>query len=725
MEHTEKLQLLKSYHFPKQIENLLMPQLNDNVNGLCAAFLGDRGTNKRQVIQNIVEFLYKIGKLESQKINNLTLAEADLEFFDKHMYSLIKLEDGIFHDKNYYKDSTFENKHPKAVVNKYEQEFDKNKKEFTYKIKDGKPIKTKYLLNIEKESRLSYDSGIEILISQYRNKYIIINCDEEEFKKFLNEDSRLSFIFSDIILFRNITNLEINQIIKENLINKDIDSQILKEWVEQNRYNIPFENREFALYVANYMNFHNNEFPKAVMRSDSSQKALENIIGLESIKSQIEDLKLYLQFKHKIEKENIQLPNQSLHMLFLGNAGSGKTTVARIVAQILYEIGICKENKVIEVSKKDLIGEYLGQTAPKTQAVIDRSMNGVLFIDEAYSLFQDKQDLYGSECIATLIKAMEDNKDKLIVIFAGYKDEMNDFINSNPGIASRIGYTFEFKDYTCDELMQIYEKKLSKFDLTNKHKEKVQELINYYHALKNAGNGRLVDKIIQNVLIKHSKENQNLTKLTEKSVPTISEMSDVIYSNGNRFVFPESLNENDYKKTAYHEIGHAFIAYTLKHDSGIDKITIVPEASGALGYVRYKDEQKKVHQTKQDYLDNICRLLAGRAAEEVFLGKDNISGGCSSDIEKATNHCLILANIGLTDTFGLIKATSFFNRNDLLIEMKDEIKNILSSQYDRAIKIIVENKVIIEKVVKDLLSKKTLNGNELNELLDNLINSKL
>lgn len=721
MEYSEKLQLLKSYHFPKQIEKLLMPQLNENVYGLCAAFLGERGTNKRQTIQDITEFLFKIGKLESKNINNLTLAEADLEFFDHYMYSLIKLEDGVLHDKNYYKDAYFDAKHRKAIIHKYEQEFDKSKKDFTYKLKDGKPIKFREFLNIDKESRLSYDSGIEILVSQYRNKYIIINCNEDEFKKFLNEDSRLSFIFSDIVTFRNLTNLEINAIIKENLIDKNIDESKLKNWVSENRYNIPFENREFALYVSNYMNFHNNELPKAVMRTDSSQKALETIIGLDSIKEQIEDLKSYLHFKHKAEKEDIKLPNQSLHMLFLGNAGSGKTTVARIVAQILYEIGICKENKLIEVSKKDLIAEYLGQTAPKTQAVIDKAMNGVLFIDEAYSLYQNQNDSYGSECIATLIKAMEDNKDKLVVIFAGYSDEMYTFVDSNPGIASRIGYTFEFKDYSCDELMQIYEKKLSKFNLSDGHKERVKELINYYHSLKNAGNGRLIDKIIQNVLIKHSKNNKHLTNLTEESVPSIPEMGDIIYTNGNKFVFPEFLEENDYKKTAFHEIGHAFIAYTLKHDSGIDKITIVPEASGALGYVRYKDEPAKFHQTKQDYLDNICRVLAGRAAEEVFLGKNNISGGCSSDIDKATTYCLSLARIGLSDTFGLMKPTSFLNKDEIVIEMKDEIKNILSSEYGRAIDILTKNKTIIEKIVKTLLSKKTLTGNELNELINGLI----
>lgn len=223
------------------------------------------------------------------------------------------------------------------------------------------------------------------------------------------------------------------------------------------------------------------------------------------VKKQIDDLKAYLQFKYHAEKRGITLPSQSLHMMFLGNAGSGKTVVARIIAQVLYEIGICKENKLIEVSRKDLIGQYTGQTAPKTQSVINQAMNGVLFVDEAYSLVNGVNDSYGLECVATLIKAMEDYRNQLVVIFAGYVDEMTSFVNTNSGIQSRIGYTFYFPDYTVDELMQIYKEKISEFTVTEGHLEKISALLEFYHGTKNAGNGRLVDKILQNVLIKHAK----------------------------------------------------------------------------------------------------------------------------------------------------------------------------------------------------------------------------
>ena len=133
-------------------------------------------------------------------------------------------------------------------------------------------------------------------------------------------------------------------------------------------------------------------------------------------------------------------------MVFLGNPGTGKTTVARIIASILYNLKYIKTNNLIEVSAKDLVAEYVGQTAPKTNAVVEKALDGVLFIDEAYTLAVKNDNSYNAEAIATLIQAMENYRDRLVVIFAGYTKEMQAFLNSNSGIKSRIGYTLEFDD---------------------------------------------------------------------------------------------------------------------------------------------------------------------------------------------------------------------------------------------------------------------------------------
>ena len=193
-------------------------------------------------------------------------------------------------------------------------------------------------------------------------------------------------------------------------------------------------------------------------------------------------------------------------MVFLGNPGTGKTTIARLISDILYNLKYIKENKLVEVSVKDLVAEYVGQTAPKTNAVIEKAMNGVLFIDEAYALASTNDSSYNDEAIATLIQAMENYRDKLVVIFAGYTKEMQAFLNSNSGITSRIGYTLEFDDYTTDELIQIFMGMATKAGFIVKEDaiKYLEEIINKYRNMKNFGNARFVRNIYEKTVIKHA-----------------------------------------------------------------------------------------------------------------------------------------------------------------------------------------------------------------------------
>jgi SpoVK/Ycf46/Vps4 family AAA+-type ATPase len=159
------------------------------------------------------------------------------------------------------------------------------------------------------------------------------------------------------------------------------------------------------------------------------------------------------------ERARKKLPdiNPAGHLVFTGNPGTGKTTVARIVGRIYKEIGLLKSGHMVEVGRADLIGQYIGHTAPKTKEVIARAMDGVLFIDEAYTLkATGKPNDFEAEAVATLLTAMEDNRDRLVVIAAGYKDEMEGFIDSNPGLKSRFQTFIEFEDYSSKELMDIF-----------------------------------------------------------------------------------------------------------------------------------------------------------------------------------------------------------------------------------------------------------------------------
>ena len=233
-------------------------------------------------------------------------------------------------------------------------------------------------------------------------------------------------------------------------------------------------------------------------------------------------------FKIKASSKNLKLADTNLHMVFTGNPGTGKTTIARIMAKMLYDMGVIKENKLIEVERKDLVAEYLGQTASKTGDVIDKAMGGVLFIDEAYSLCQGPQNDYGREAVSTLIKAMEDHKGEFVVIFAGYKKEMQDFFELNPGILSRIGYKFDFQDYSTPELIEIFYRKIGKMGFTCDEacNMKLTEIFEYFSRKKSFGNGRFVDKLIQEILLKHAiRDTDQIELITLEDFPTLNELN--------------------------------------------------------------------------------------------------------------------------------------------------------------------------------------------------------
>lgn len=289
----------------------------------------------------------------------------------------------------------------------------------------------------------------------------------------------------------------------------------LLEYVTETYPNTDLDYSEYIEKLYTKIVFNKTEtFTLDLIPEYNSKKTLEEIfedlnslVGLKKVKDMLHELVDLIELKNKAGND-LKISNTNMHMVFLGNPGTGKTTVARIVAQILYNLNYIKQNKLIEVSSKDLVAEYVGQTAPKTMAVIEKAMGGVLFIDEAYSLASGKGqgNSYNEEAIATLIQAMEISRDNLVVIFAGYTVEMQDFLNANSGIVSRIGYTVEFEDYTEDELIQIFKSMVKKagFEITDEAIQKAKDIIKKYKNTKNFGNARFARSLYEKSVIKHA-----------------------------------------------------------------------------------------------------------------------------------------------------------------------------------------------------------------------------
>lgn len=237
--------------------------------------------------------------------------------------------------------------------------------------------------------------------------------------------------------------------------------------------------------------------------SEKPEEELERLIGLGNVKEEVKALSNFISVQQKRKEMGLPVTEISCHCVFTGKPGTGKTTVARILAGIYRDKGILKKGHLIETDRSGLVAEYVGQTAIKTNRIIDKALDGVLFIDEAYSLIAKGED-FGQEAISTLLKRMEDDRDRLIVILAGYTNEMEEFIKSNPGLRSRFNRYIFFPDYSVDELTQIFQLYASKnkynlsADVIQAVRNKIQEVV--LNKPQDFGNARFVRNLFEKVV---------------------------------------------------------------------------------------------------------------------------------------------------------------------------------------------------------------------------------
>ena len=453
---------------------------------------------------------------------------------------------------------------------------------------------------------------------------------------------------------------------------------------------------------------------------------LDALTGLPGVKRQVRRLVAELRIRDARREAGLPVPESSYHLAFLGPPGTGKTTVARLLGRIFKALGILPTDRLVETDRSGLVAQYIGQTAPMVNAKVDEALGGVLFIDEAYTLAGAGTNDFGHEAVATLLKRMEDDRHRLVVVLAGYRDEMQQLLGSNPGLRSRVSTVIDFRSYRTDELVAIMHGMFAQqgLVLTPDAAARAADLCGLLRAAaddRSFGNAREVRNIVEDTVgaqaVRLERDLDAGVALDQDRLRHI-EAGDVTWSElGDPGLEP--LEPGQARLVAVHEAGHALVRQVAGASAPL-LVTVVP-SNETLGRTFYAADERPVV-VRTDLIAMAAAALGGRAAEEEVYGHP--SAGALGDLVKAERVLFDVLRAGLSEDSSdqalaeyVLSGAGTADPVAMSGQARQEVAQMLAEAWTLAREAVRTHRASLDALVDVLVERRTLGGDELASLL--------